>query len=73
MPASQRSRLQDTFAELDVVRLRSVVYVDDVILPTGSVGTIVFRHIHGEAYEVEFTEPVAVVLTLRSTDLAGVG
>lgn len=58
----------NSFAELDVVLLRSAAFTDQGSLPIGALGTIVFRHIHGEAYEVEFTEPVAAVLTLRPAD-----
>ncbi|WP_353205208.1 DUF4926 domain-containing protein [Sphingomonas sp.] len=71
MSASARTKLSEVpFAELDIVRLRSMLYTDDGSIPAGSIGTIVFRHDRGAAFEVEFVKPFAVVATLRPADLA---
>ena len=66
---SAARRRDPTFAELDVIRLRSIIFTGAATLPIGSVGTVVFRHDGADAYEVEFAEPIATVLTLRSSDL----
>jgi Domain of unknown function (DUF4926) len=53
-------------AELTVVRLRAPTSAEaQGDLPAGSLGTIVFVHDGGEAFEVEFVEPFAAVITLR--------
>jgi hypothetical protein len=58
------------FDDCALVRLCSVVGTDAGVLLPGVIGTIVHRYDGGEAYEVEFTAPVAVVVTLRSGDLS---
>jgi hypothetical protein len=70
--SSPRLPADPTFDDYALVRLRSVVGTDAGILLPGTIGTIVHRHDSGEAYEVEFVEPVAIVVTLRSDDLARV-
>ncbi|WP_052075507.1 MULTISPECIES: DUF4926 domain-containing protein [Sphingomonas] len=70
--SSPRLPADPTFDDYALVRLRSVVGTDAGILLPGTIGTIVHRHDGGEAYEVEFVEPVAIVVTLRNGDLARV-
>lgn len=74
MAATLRPARSDptAYAELDIVRLRSMLYTDEGTVPAGSTGTIVYRHDRGEAYEVEFVVPFAIVATLRAADLAPV-
>ncbi len=69
MTVPLRADRDPKFAELDVVRLRSMVFTEDGALPAGTIGAIVHSHRSGEAYEVEFVEPVAVTVTLRGADL----
>jgi hypothetical protein len=57
------------FAELDLVRLRFDTADDDVIFPENSLGTIVYVHENGAAFEVEFAKPVPAVLTLGPLDI----
>ncbi|MGU3539259.1 hypothetical protein [Methylobacterium sp. A54F] len=54
-----------------MVRLRRPATLEDGrALPIGALGAIVFVHAAGEAYEVEFIEPVHGVATIPATDLA---
>ncbi|MCU6452944.1 DUF4926 domain-containing protein [Sphingomonas sp. A2-49] len=53
-----------------VVRLRSLVGTDAGILLPNAIGTIVYRHADGNSYEVEFTDPVAQVITLHAEDVS---
>lgn len=70
MPASLRTTPPSpSYGELDIVRLRSMLYTEGGSIPAGSIGTIVFRHDRGVAYEVEFTDPFAAVVTLLPADL----
>jgi|UniRef100_UPI0035CCA215 hypothetical protein len=62
--------MRPEYAELDLVRLRSILYTEAGTIPAGSQGTIVFSHDHGAAYEVEFVAPFPLVATLRAADLA---
>ena len=71
MAATRIRDPQPDFAELDVVRLRAAIYDDGRTIPIGTLGTVVFRHTGGEAFEVEFIDPVNMVVTLRPWDLAG--
>ncbi|MCP3733280.1 DUF4926 domain-containing protein [Sphingomonas sp. RP10(2022)] len=58
------------FDDQALVRLRSVVGTDAGVLLPGALGTIVYRHDGGDAYEVEFSDPIALVVTLRGGDLS---
>ena len=68
--SSPRLPADSAFDDYASVRLRSVVGTDAGVLVPGMVGTIVHRHDGGCAYEVEFVEPVAIVVTLRGDDLS---
>ena len=52
-------------AELDRVVLKSDVTVDGKSLPSGSIGTVVAIWGGGEAFEVEFSEPIACLATIE--------
>lgn len=65
-PGQEESAIQ----ELDVVRLLAEVSLDEGRLPVGSLGTAVFRHLNGEAFEVEFMSPFHALLTLRANEVA---
>lgn len=53
--------------ELDRVRiLRAVSGDDDVTVPAGTTGTVVAIYADGEAFEVEFTEPVDTLATVEA-------
>lgn len=56
--------------ELDVVRLLAEVKMDEGHLPIGTIGTAVYRHRDGEAFEVEFSAPFHALLTLRANEIA---
>lgn len=56
--------------ELDVVRLLAEVQLDEGRLPIGALGTAVYRHRDGEAFEVEFIDPFPAVVTLRTSEIA---
>jgi len=68
--SSPRLPADPTFDDYALVRLRSVVGTDAGVLLPGTIGTIVHRHDGGDAYEVEFAKPVAIVVTLRNGDLS---
>ena len=56
--------------ELTVVRLLDGVDVAmHGLLPAGTLGAVVFVHDDGRAYDVEFIDPFAAVLTLRRSDI----
>lgn len=56
--------------ELNVVRLLAEVATEDGgKLPAGSLGTVVYRYASGRDYEVEFSEPEPMVLTLRADEI----
>jgi Domain of unknown function (DUF4926) len=57
------------FAELDLVRLKFDTADDDVIFRENALGTIVYVHERGAAFEVEFSEPISAVLTLGPLDI----
>jgi hypothetical protein len=60
----------ERFQELDVVVLREPFAVSgDASLPRGATGTVVGVWGGGQAYEVEFTEPVAALATLRPSQI----
>ena len=60
----------ERFEGLDVVALReSFSLAGDASLPGGAEGTIVGIWGGGQAYEVEFTEPVAALVTVRSSHI----
>lgn len=63
-------RNRHRFHELEVVRLRGLYTAPEGTLSPDAVGTIVYRHKAGEAYEVEFTEPFAAVVTLKGDELS---
>lgn len=50
-----------------VILLRSVQR-SGVTIPAGAVGVVVHRHVDGLGYEVEFAEPLEIVLTLTSDE-----
>ena len=53
--------------ELDRVRiLRAVLGDDAVTVPAGTTGTVVAIYADGEAFEVEFTEPVDTLATVEA-------
>ncbi|MCJ2121230.1 DUF4926 domain-containing protein [Methylobacterium sp. J-077] len=53
--------------ELDRVRiLRAVSGDDGVTVPAGSTGTVVAIYADGEAFEVEFTDPVDTLATVEA-------
>lgn len=56
--------------ELDIVRLLAEVTLDEGRLPIGTLGTAVYRHQNGEAFEVEFLTPFHALLTLRANEVA---
>lgn len=55
--------------ELDLVRLLAEVKLDEGRLPIGAMGTAVYRHRDGEAFEVEFIDPFPAVVTLRASEI----
>ncbi len=60
----------DLIEELAVVRLVHGITVDaSCRLPAGSLGAVVFVHDEGQAYEVEFTDPIAALVTLRRGEI----
>ena len=60
----------DRIEELAVVRLvRGILSGTSTWLPEGSLGAVVFVHDEGRAYEVEFTDPVAALVTLERGDI----
>jgi len=63
-------RNRHRFHELELVRLRGQYTAPEGMLPPGAVGTIVYRHKAGEAYEVEFAEPFATVVTLKGDEVS---
>lgn len=70
MTALPRTRADDAgFAELTIVRLCSLVSLEEGQIQPGTVGTIVYRHDGSDAYEVEFDQPFPAVVTLRGSDL----
>jgi hypothetical protein len=71
MSKSARSLASDDvhFAELDLVRLRHDTADGDILFKEDTVGTVVYCHEQGEAFEVEFATPVAAVLTLGPLDI----
>jgi len=63
-----------TLRELDdVVLLASVVTDDGDTIPAGTEGTIVGVWKGGEAFFIEFPEPVGALATVPPTDLRGTG
>jgi len=57
------------FAELDVVKAIAPIEGHRVKVLPGATGTIVFVHEAGAAYEVEFDEPIHVILCAKQEDL----
>lgn len=57
--------------ELQRVQLLGQYTSDEVTLRPGAEGTIVYRHRNGEAFEVEFPNPMGTVLTLKSDEIVG--
>lgn len=55
-------------AEHDLAILRASLSVDGQTIPSGSLGTIVMVHRDGKAFEVEFVDPHAAVVTLQRGD-----
>jgi hypothetical protein len=56
-------------AEFAPVTLRRLVYHGGVVFPAGTHGIVVHIHDGGAAYEVEFSHPAEMVLTLTTADL----
>jgi len=65
-------RSRDTLRELQMVRLLSQYCAAEGILPSGTIGTIVYRHRAGDAHEVECAEPFATVVTLKNAEIAAI-
>ncbi len=61
------------YAELDLVRLRFDTADEDTIFREDTLGTIVYVHELGSAFEVEFADPVSAVLTLGPLDIYPAG
>ncbi|WP_245238996.1 hypothetical protein [Methylobacterium platani] len=60
--------------ELDDVRILAAVTTDDgQTMPAGTEGTVVAVWHGGEAYDVEFPEPMGALATVKAVDLAHVG
>lgn len=60
--------------ELDIVRtLVPVVTMDGDTIPTNTEGTVVGIWGAGDAYEVEFPEPMGALATAKAADLQRVG
>jgi hypothetical protein len=57
------------FAEFTTVALRRQVQYNGVTFPAGSRGVVVHRYKDGIGYEVEFSQPVEMVVTLTGSDL----
>ncbi len=57
------------FAAFAPVILRHDVLDDGVVFPAGTRGIVVEIHDDGVAYEVEFSHPAEMVLTLTPDDL----
>ncbi|MGL4313100.1 MAG: DUF4926 domain-containing protein [Sphingomonas sp.] len=72
MAATRVKGPEPDFAELDLVQLRSTIYDRGHSFRVGTIGTVLFRHPGGEAFEVEFASPLPAVMTLRPWDLADV-
>ena len=54
------------FRDLDRVRVLSDVEADEgVMVPAGSIGTVVAIWARGLAFEVEFTQPVDALATIK--------
>lgn len=69
-PAYGERGLGEPMRELDRVRvLRPVVGDDDLTVPEGSTGTVVAIYADGEAFEVEFTDPVDTLATVDAAAL----
>lgn len=61
----------DTLPDLARVRvLRDVEADEGASVPRGSIGTVVAIWSAGAAYDVEFTRPVAALVTVEAADLA---
>lgn len=62
--------LDEPVRELDRVRiLRSVAGDDDLMVSEGATGTVVAIYADGEAFEVEFTDPVDTLATVDAAAL----
>lgn len=69
MYSAQVNRDFGAFEELEVVRTRAALRIDGYRLPSGTLGAIVLVHAGGQAFEVEFTTPVAAVVTLAAGEI----
>jgi hypothetical protein len=72
MPQTADLPAANDYRELDVVETRAAIWAEDHLYPSGSQGTIVYVHKGGQAFEVEFASPAAVVVTLEASDLGPV-
>ncbi|MCJ2022904.1 DUF4926 domain-containing protein [Methylobacterium sp. J-067] len=69
-PAYGDRGLDEPVRELDRVRvLRPVAGDDDLVVPEGATGTVVAIYADGEAFEVEFTDPVDTLATVDAAAL----
>ncbi|MCJ2012056.1 DUF4926 domain-containing protein [Methylobacterium sp. J-076] len=60
-------RIRPKFDDLDQVRVLAAVEADGgVVLPVGSIGTVVARWAHGVAFEIEFTAPIKALATVEA-------
>jgi hypothetical protein len=68
--APGRSGLTEAIRELDRVQiLQAISGDDDLRVPAGATGTVVAIYAGGEAFDVEFTEPVDTLATVEATAL----
>ena len=57
-------------AELSIVKLRSPVETKQGTVPIGSTGTVVHAYSDGQAYIIEFYEPIHAVATVEADAVA---
>lgn len=69
MHSAQVNSEARAFEELEAVRTRAALRVGGHRLPSGTLGAIVLVHAGGQAFEVEFTAPVAAVVTLAAGEI----
>ncbi|WP_174287180.1 DUF4926 domain-containing protein [Sphingomonas bacterium] len=63
---------QSVFRELQVVQLLGQYTSEDGTLTPGQAGTIVYCHRNGHAFEVEFSSPAPMVVTLNADEIAAI-
>ena len=60
---------RSVFKDLDVVRVKRDIPSQQGIVPKGSTGTVLMSFKDGEAYEIEFIEPVEAMVAIKAGDL----